>query len=470
MFETIRGSYERTLAVETRLAELMGVINAAHGEMVQIAAAVVDENLGVGGGVHTPAQYLGWRAGISPGRARDLVRIASRHDQLPVTVEALCAGTLTIDQAAEIAKHVPSAFEADATDVGMRMTVAQMRNAFRRYGYDDDAPTPAPAPAPPEDDAEGPPEKTPLPQPPRIDEEEQRSVSVGTDETGWRLNAHLPMDEGAVVERALRATYEDLIRAANTGLAPGEAPPPVTYADALVCMAETALRSGEARYPGTDRYLVHTHLETSPDPTDASLTLSLHLGPRLPRALAALLMCDPTTRVVVEDHGTPVNVGRTTRLVSRRLRRLIEHRDGGCAVPGCGRRFGLEIHHIHHWEHGGRTDTDNLLTLCRRHHRAHHHGLLAITGNPDLPPDDDDAVRFEDQWGRTLQPVGVPAAPRRDDPIAAGTERQVTGTYTPPLNERLCSWGFHLNPHQPQPAHPNPWVDPADARAGPHVA
>ncbi|MGK0312043.1 MAG: putative restriction endonuclease, partial [Ilumatobacter sp.] len=39
------------------------------------------------------------------------------------------------------------------------------------------------------------------------------------------------------------------------------------------------------------------------------------------------------------------------------------------------------MHHLIHWEHGGGTDTDNLLLVCSKHHRMHHRGRLDITGN-----------------------------------------------------------------------------------------
>ena len=114
-------------------------------------------------------------------------------------------------------------------------------------------------------------------------------------------------------------------------------------------------------------------------------TLEVHLGPRLPDHLRRLLTCDATLRPVWEHHGTPLNVGRDHRTIPTRTRRLIEHRDHGCTIPGCHQRHNLDIHHITHWEHGGPTNTNNLLTLCRHHHRLHHLGHLTITGNPDLP-------------------------------------------------------------------------------------
>lgn len=61
------------------------------------------------------------------------------------------------------------------------------------------------------------------------------------------------------------------------------------------------------------------------------------------------------TPVWVDERGTPVDVGRTTRLATARQRRLLEVRDGGCTFPGCGAPA----------------------SWCQAHHHrfTHHHGI-----------------------------------------------------------------------------------------------
>jgi hypothetical protein len=50
-------------------------------------------------------------------------------------------------------------------------------------------------------------------------------------------------------------------------------------------------------------------------------------------------------------------------------------RDGGCRFPGCDRAASwCDVHHVQHWINGGETAPENLLLLCRRHHRLLHHG------------------------------------------------------------------------------------------------
>ena len=56
-------------------------------------------------------------------------------------------------------------------------------------------------------------------------------------------------------------------------------------------------------------------------------------------------------------------------------------RDGWrCKVPGCSSRVGLERHHVIHRSQGGDDSPDRMVTLCAEHHRAHHEGLLEVTG------------------------------------------------------------------------------------------
>lgn len=113
--------------------------------------------------------------------------------------------------------------------------------------------------------------------------------------------------------------------------------------------------------------------------------------------------------------GHPVQVGRTSRTVPRRVRRLVEHRDRRrCQVPGCEVRLGLQVHHIHHWEDGGETVTANLVSLCGHHHRLHHAGGLGITGDADITFGRPGAIAFSDEHGRPLlahPPPGTPPPP-----------------------------------------------------------
>jgi hypothetical protein len=96
------------------------------------------------------------------------------------------------------------------------------------------------------------------------------------------------------------------------------------------------------------------------------------------RALADLLL-DASREVLY--------VGRTERVVPPRLRRALEARDRHCQFPGChAHTRRCHAHHVTEWENGGRTDLDNTLLLCVRHHHAVHEGRWTITRVAGIPP------------------------------------------------------------------------------------
>src|SRR5690606_23219618 len=59
-------------------------------------------------------------------------------------------------------------------------------------------------------------------------------------------------------------------------------------------------------------------------------------GVPVPQAIVDYLTCDGTITPVWERDNVPVGYGREQRVVPVKMRRLIERRDGGCRVPGCG--------------------------------------------------------------------------------------------------------------------------------------
>ena len=105
-----------------------------------------------------------------------------------------------------------------------------------------------------------------------------------------------------------------------------------------------------------------------------------------------------------------LDVGRRTRTIPPALRRALDVRDGGCRFPGCGLRF-TEAHHIEHWADGGVTKLDNLLLLCRHHHRLVHEEGWRVAWVSGFPPE------FTSPTGRTVRrgmPLGRAGNPSRD--------------------------------------------------------
>ena len=98
-------------------------------------------------------------------------------------------------------------------------------------------------------------------------------------------------------------------------------------------------------------------------------------GP-LPTSVMQRLLCDGDLRpLIVDDHGAPLWLGRTSRTASDDQWNALVVRDGGCVVCGA-HPSRCEAHHLVFWEHDGRTDIDNLVLLCTRHHHLlHDHDL-----------------------------------------------------------------------------------------------
>ena len=117
-------------------------------------------------------------------------------------------------------------------------------------------------------------------------------------------------------------------------------------------------------------------------------------------------LCDCRIHVVLRDaNGAPLSFGRNTRIVPSRLFKQVAARDGGCRYPGCDRPVKwTDAHHIHYWRRGGRTDYDNLILLCSRHHHHVHQQNITI----DLLPNGEAMFTTFDGKRSSSEPRGAP--------------------------------------------------------------
>ncbi|MFE7423595.1 DUF222 domain-containing protein [Rhodococcus sp. NPDC057529] len=111
------------------------------------------------------------------------------------------------------------------------------------------------------------------------------------------------------------------------------------------------------------------------------------MGP-LSIKMARLVSCDSIyTPIVLDGNGAPLDLGDSTRTVTKRQRKALVARDRGCAFPGCGAPPSwCEGHHIVHWSEGGPSDMGNLVLLCGFHHRLLHHSDWEIVMGADRHP------------------------------------------------------------------------------------
>ncbi len=157
---------------------------------------------------------------------------------------------------------------------------------------------------------------------------------------------------------------------------------PQKRADALVLMSEhflSTMDDGLKPLSGGDKYQVIVHIDAKVMDKASETHAWLEDGPGICIETARRLACDASMVTVVEDsEGNVLNVGRKTRTVPPSIRRALNLRDHCCRFPGCTSRY-VDAHHIQHWCDGGETSLDNLVLLCRYHHRLLHQKVYSIT-------------------------------------------------------------------------------------------
>ncbi|WP_205686727.1 HNH endonuclease signature motif containing protein [Chromatocurvus halotolerans] len=166
-------------------------------------------------------------------------------------------------------------------------------------------------------------------------------------------------------------------------------------ADALMNMVEHFLATGPdcrglQALKGAERCQVVMHVDLNTLREQRSGMCCTHGRahyedkPWLSPTIARRVSCDASLVTVLEDDaGKVLNVGRRSRIVPEHIRRALRERDGVCQYPGCQESEFVDAHHIRHWAEGGETRLDNLVTLCRFHHRQLHRGCFDIRLNGD---------------------------------------------------------------------------------------
>jgi len=410
---------ERVSVLFDELAELTGQRNAIDGRIVDLVAEIDRDQLWAAAGARSVAGLVAWKTGVSPARAQTIAAVAHRYDELTECVAGLTRGQFSLDQVGAVAERGLPGCDSHFATLAQCATVAQLRTALKMQPRLPD-PDPEPADRDDEDDdgaeAAAPASAGPV-----------ASITSTTDEhhTYWHLA--LPHPEAAAFEAAL-GSHRDALLADWTQLEPGQRPPMPTTIEAFLRLITAGWDAEAAARPHGQRTTVVVHV-------DLADTLGvLHGGPLLSDADRRYLTCDATCDVWFQREGQVIGAGRSTRTVGRRLRRVLEHRDRTCVVPGCGATRGLHAHHIVHWEHGGPTEVSNLVLLCPYHHRAHHRGLITITGPAEH-------LVVTDAAGQALTNASLARTPTTPPPQVAPCRG--------PTGER-AQWKWY-NPYEPPP-------------------
>jgi hypothetical protein len=295
--------------VEARVAELMGAMNVATAELVALIADVLEnETWCTAGGIKSPEHWVTWQCGVSHAHAESLVKMAHRRAELPKSFALFETGQITEDVMATVARRATPERDAEVAERLPHLLYNQVDRMLRTLPQVAPDTTPA--------------------------EERPSTVQFGQRPDGrWVLHANLALDEGAVVEQALKVARSEVFFERHPDAENETRSGNVTWADGLVRAAELALRqsavvNGREHRPG-DRFQVWVHMRAD------ELRAKLHLGEALPDWLRRFLGCDADVRATIESNDVLSEISRKFRTVDEKMRAFIEERDGGCVVPGC---------------------------------------------------------------------------------------------------------------------------------------
>ncbi len=368
-FGSGRGTLIPSTSVEQlgeAIAEIAARLHAATYELLVMLRSF-DAYAGWNNGFLSCAHWLHWRTGIDLGAAREKVRVAKALATLPRLSGAMQRGEISYAKVRAVTRIATPENEAQLLDIAYAGTAAHVERLVRAWRRCD-----------------------------RIEESREtervhlrRSLTTWVADDGMVvLRARLTPELGAVVQRALEAASERLYQESRQAAAPESVEEEVTAeqrrADALGLLAECALEASD-RGVAADRYQVVLHVEgaeTGASPAQAALELG-DAAVRVSAEMSRRLSCDASVVVMREgSDGSVLAVGRKTRAIPTAIRRALSARDARCRCPGCTARR-CDAHHIIHWIDGGPTALDNLVLLCRRHHRLVHEGGFHVARSVD---------------------------------------------------------------------------------------
>ena len=338
------------------ITELCSYIYAATYQLlVKIRKFDENEYWGVGG-VCSCAHWLNFKCGIGMNAAREKVRVAHALTELPLISEAFRKGRVSYSKVramTRIADQTNEDYLLMIANHGTAHHVEKLVSQYRRCKRLQDV-----------DNAN--------------ETHKNRELYCFHDEDGSLvIKARFPAEQGALILKAIDMAM-DAAENEETDVT-AETSEPDTYstrrADALAEIAETYMQTEPVPASTADRYqvVVHVTAETSSSPEVENA--HIEGGPHVTAETSRRIACDCTVVGVIDgEQGEPLSIGRRSRTIPPAMRRALRFRDKGCRFPGCTNTRFIDGHHIKHWADGGETSMDNLVQLCRHHHRLVHEG------------------------------------------------------------------------------------------------
>lgn len=367
--------------LEEDFAELQRSIEQLEVERLRRLAEIDRRRLFERDGHLSAASWLAVRHRMAWGTARYQVRVGRSFDDMPGTRRALGSGAVSLSAARLLASAHdvdPRAFaagEAELVDAARIHSIQDLTRVVTFWR-----------------------ERAERRRAPEREESlrSRRKLHASVSFQGMvRVDGELDPENGETLLTALAAVQGSEARSRRDD---DRRTPPQRRVDALGEICRQWL-------DGTDRPIVageRPHLTVTvpvralADASHEPVELD-HVGPVAPE-VARRVACDASVRrVVLSGRSEPLDVGRRTPVISPAMRRAVIVRDGQCRFPGCDRpHTWCDVHHVVHWAAGGATCVDNLLLLCRRHHRMVHgadgFGVAMRDGRPVFSRPDGSAL------------------------------------------------------------------------------
>ncbi len=354
--------------LENNLTQLAAHINAATYQFLLLIAEFERREAWGHEGVKSCAHWLNWKCGISLGAAREKIRVAKALNALPLVSASFAKGELSFSKVRAITRVATPETEDYLLMIAQHGTASHLERLVQGYR--------------------------------RVQRYEEETLEANTqyanrylsyyhdDEGCLVISARLPAEQGEALVKSIESAREALLTerknvpagtlsedSKDSELATSE-----TFAaqraDALVLMAEHFHSTDITTRNGGDRCQVVIHVDEQVlKQPESNGRCECEAGPKIAAQTVRRLACDASlVRVVEDENGEPLSVGRRTRSIPPALRRALQLRDKHCRFPGCTSRYFLDAHHIKHWADGGETKMDNLVHLCKHHHRVLHEG------------------------------------------------------------------------------------------------
>jgi hypothetical protein len=361
-------SPERCRQLENQITELAAHIHAATYRLLELIYEFDQANGWSGPGLASCAHWLNWKCGINLGTAREKVRVARALQALPEVSAEFRRGEISYSKVRAITRVATAENEQQLLQIARHGTAAHVERVVRGFRK--------------------------VQRIEALEHENQRhalrSLQWHTDESGSLVvRGRFTPEQGAVLVKALERVMEQEWQeqqnvSAETPvdeLRPRSEPIAQRRADALVRMAQSC----PAETTGGDAFLVHVHTDMETLRNDGTgAEAELETGGHVSAETSRRLCCDASVVHWLNDHdGQVLSIGRKSRSVPPSIRRALQRRDKGCRFPGCTCNRFVDAHHVRHWADGGETRLDNLVLLCRRHHRLVHEDGFGVHPGAD---------------------------------------------------------------------------------------